>query len=424
MIFSAQSSKEQKRLSYNTLAQDSTVMARAFDGTPKKLAIPLFGLFFIGLIVFTAGFGLLLSSKEEDDLLKVESNRKNPVYFPYYTTLVGGIFIVILGLLHAALPSGTRSSIIGALSTILNTIYFVSVGYVINISYYEIWSMWLDKKWDSYNNRLPVHHDPQLVRAVKLMLAGSIILAVCWGLLQLLSHFFYERCPQSVQTRNLWCVIVECWKNKTTLVRDVSESVRLSSIPAVLLSAVGWCVFIGGLHSNTFYWNYIIHGSWSAATITPLMYVAAVLYAGYAGKATGILASILNTFFVVGMGFSVTVEGSYLYQTLDQHAGEYSQEERDSIHSSLLMVGGGVVCLTFWTVVLVLWPFYRLKGTSYGHAASSGIISGNYDDDLLLPAAASSSATVQQHVTDNQEYTQQLPHVEEGRTSEREAGNV
>ena len=401
------------------------MMARAFDSTPKKLAIPLFGLFFIGLIVFTAGFGLLLSSKEEDDLvLKVDSNNKSPVYFPYYMTLVGGIFIVLQGLLHAALPSGIPSSIIGALSTILNTIYFVSVGYVINMSYNEILSVWWDQKWNSYDNQSPSdYHDPQLVRAVKLMLAGSIILTVSWGLLQLLSHF-YEQCPQTVQTRSLWRVIVECWKNKTTLVRDVSESVRLSSIPAVLLSAVGWCVFLVGLHNLD--WGYT-HGSWSATTITPLMYVAAILHAGYTGKASilmGIFASILNTFFVVGMGFSVTVEGSYLYQTLHQHTGEYSQEDHDSIHSSRLMLGGGVVCLTFWTVVLVLWPLYRPKGTSYGRVASSGIINDDYDDDLLLPAAASTSVTIQRHVTDNREYTQRLPRVEVYQTSEREAGNV
>jgi hypothetical protein len=403
------------------------MMARAFDSTPKKLAVPLFGLFFMGLIVFTAGFGLLLSNKEEDSTLKKDSNRKSPLYFPYYTTLVGGIFIALLGLRHAALPSGTPSSITGALSTILNTVYFVSVGYVVNMSYYEIWSIWLEQKWDSYNNWSPDYHDPKLVRAAQLMLAGSIILTVSWGLLQVLSHF-YERCPQSVQTRNLWCVIVECWKNKTTLVRDVSESVRLSSIPAILLSAVGWCVFLGGLHSNT-RWGYVYtHGSWSAATITPLMYVAAVLHAGYTGKAStlmGVFASILNIFFVIGMGFSVVAQGNNLYRILHQHSGEYSQEEQDSIHSGRLMLGGGVICLVFWTVVLVLWPFYRPKGTSHGHAASSGIINGYHDDDdLLLPG--SSSVAVQRHVTDNQEYTQQqLPHVQEYHTSEQYyAGNV
>jgi hypothetical protein len=127
----------------------------------------------------------------------------------------------------------------------------------------------------------------------------------------------------------------------------------------------------------------------------------------------GVFSSILNTFFVIGMGFSVTVQGSYLYRTLHQHSDEYSQEDRDLIRSSRLMLGGGMVCLIFWTVVLVLWPFYRPKGTSHGHAASSGIINGYHDDDdLLLPG--SSSVAVQRHVTDNQEYTQQqLPHVQE-----------
>ena len=41
------------------------------------------------------------------------------------------------------------------------------------------------------------------------MLAGTIILAVSWGLVQVIS-FSYERSPQSVPARNLWCVVVEC----------------------------------------------------------------------------------------------------------------------------------------------------------------------------------------------------------------------
>ena len=392
-------------------------MARAFDSTPKKLAILVFGLFFIGWIVFIAGFGLLLSNKDEDSTLKEDSNRKSPLYFPYYMTLVGGNFVAILGLLHAGLPSGIPSSIVGALSTILNTIYFVSVGYVINTSYNEIFWLWFDQRQDSYRyGQSYDYHDLPLVRAVNLMLAGSIILTVSWGLVQVLS-FMYEHRSQTVIERNLWCVIVECWKNHTTLVRDVSESVRLSSIPAMLLSAAGWCVFVGGLH-YAYYWVYAF-GGWSAATITPLMYVASILHAGYTGKASlvmGIFASILNTFFVVGMGFSVTTVGKYLYQSLHQHSGEYSQEENDIILSSRLMLGGGMVCLIFWTVVLVLWPFYRPKGTSYrsSHAPNCEIHNSDYNNDLLLPA--SPSVAVQQHI--------EQPHMEEYRTSEGEAGHV
>lgn len=404
-------------------------MARAFDSTPKKLAIPLFGLFFIGWIVFTAGFSLLLSNKAEDTTLKEDTNRKSLLYFPYYMTLVGGIFVALLGLIHAALPSGVPSSIIGAISTILNTIYFVSVGYVINKNYYVIFiELWWDPRQDMYYNnyydQTPTY-DPQLVRAVKLMLAGAIILTVSWGLVQLLSQFFnVEGCQQPVHARNLWCVIIESWKNKTTLVRDVSESVRLSSIPAMLFSAVGWCVFIRGLHYEEHLLLSFSHGGWSAATITPLMYFVAILHAGSSGKAStlmGIVASILNTFFVIGMGYLVTIEGSSLYQSLHQHSDdyEYSQEgEVDAIHSSRLMLSGGVVCLVFWTVVLVLWPFYRSKGTSYSHVANGGINNGDSDDDCLLVPASSSQFAVQPHsMTASHEYTQQ-PRVEEYRTPE------
>ena len=82
--------------------------------------------------MITAGFIPLFKS----DLIFDDNNNivKSPVYFPLYMFLVGGQFVVLLGLLHAALPSGIPSSVIGALSTILNTIYFVLVGYLITSS--------------------------------------------------------------------------------------------------------------------------------------------------------------------------------------------------------------------------------------------------------------------------------------------------
>ena len=82
----------------------------------------------------------MLSNKEDDNIvtLKENSDNRSPLYFPYYMTLVSGQFVAVLGFLHAALPLGLPSYIVGALSTILNTIYFVSVGYVINSSYNDI----------------------------------------------------------------------------------------------------------------------------------------------------------------------------------------------------------------------------------------------------------------------------------------------
>ena len=383
---------------------------QAFDSTPKKLATPIFALFEIGWIVFTAGFGLLLSNKEHDSILKEDDNRKSPLYFSYYMTLVGGHFVAALGLLHAAMPSGIPSHIIGALSTILNTIYFISVGYVINTSCYKIQEI----RVENYHNQYAPEHDSQLVRAVNLMLAGSIILAVSWGLVQLLS-FFYQHCPQPVQTRNLWYVISECWKNRTILAGGVSESVRLSSIPAMLLSAIGWCVYVSGLHHGNL-WGYTF-GGWGASFVPPFMYLASLFRAGYTGKASilmGIFASILNTFFVVGMGASVTYAGSYLYQSQDLLANAHSQENieeiKEYVYYNRILLGGGMVCLIFWTVVLVLWPFYRPKGTGYSHATNDEIDDNN---DLLLPASL--SVTHEEHIIESQESIQQ-PHMEEYRT--------
>ena len=331
--------------------------------------------------MFTVGFSLYLANKEDDDTLKEISDNKSPLYFPYYMTLVGGQFVAVLGLLHAALPLGLPSYIVGALSTILNTIYFASVGYVINTSHYDI----QDLRWYSHYYHIN-DHDSRLVRAVRLMLAGSIILAVSWGLVQLLSSF-YERSPQSVPARNLWCVVVECVRNRTTVVSDVSESVRLSIIPVMVLSAVGWGVFIGGQYYRLI-WSIDFFGRWSATFIPPLMYLAALLHAGYTEDAStlmGIFASILNTFFVVGMGFSVTLAGKYLYTSSHSDTNSQDTEDDPYLHFYRLMLGGGMICLIFWTIVLVLWPFYRFKGTSHTNETNNS----DYDHDLLLPGAAS-----------------------------------
>ena len=118
-----------------------------FDKTSKKLAIPLFVLFEIGWIVVTAGFILFFKGKLRDILL--DDSSRSPVYFPVYMILVGGQFVVLLGLLHAALPSGTASSIVGALSTVLNIIYFVSVGYLINFSCLMILGIKLSKYYEN-----------------------------------------------------------------------------------------------------------------------------------------------------------------------------------------------------------------------------------------------------------------------------------
>ena len=301
--------------------QDSYVMmARAFDSTSKKLAIPLFALFEIGWIFFTAGFILFLKSKIGDIIL----DKNNPVFYPHYMILVGGQFVVLLGLLHAALPSGTPNSIFGVLSTILNIIYFVSVGYLITANLFIILFFKRGKYYlkDAQLEAVIGHEvEQQLMQTPNLMLAGSVILVVSWSLVQFVS-FFYEHRPQPVHvhvpTRGVWYVIAECWKNYTIVTGDDHNSVRLVSIIATFLSVIGWSIFILGLFSTklVLVMIYLI-GGWSAVTVTPLMYLVSLFYAGCMGKAStvlGIIASLLNTFFIVGMGFSVTFTGVFLYE--------------------------------------------------------------------------------------------------------------
>ena len=364
--------------------------------------------------MITAGFIPLFKS----DLIFDDNNNivKSPVYFPLYMFLVGGQFVVLLGLLHAALPSGIPSSVIGALSTILNTIYFVLVGYLITSSCLIILYFKLRRYYESNDDQLQFaigdDAEQKIVRVASLILAGSITLVVSWSLVQFVS-FFYEHRPQPVQTRKLWYVIVECWKNRTMLGVDISESVRLSSILAMLLSAIGWGTFMGGLFNMyvPLKMAYIL-GGWSAVIITPLMYLVSLFHAGctrMASTVLGIVASILSTFFIVGMGFSVTFAGELLYLITEfpvfaavleaaassGGAGAVTIPQLDVEEmkkNSRLMLGGGVICLIFWTVVLVLWPFYQPKGT-LGRYMKNEMNSKDYDYYPLLPSPSISSIT-------------------------------
>jgi hypothetical protein len=73
-----------------------------------------------------------------------------------------------------------------------------------------------------------------VVKVASLILAGSIMLVVSWSLVQFASFFYKYRPQPTLQTRKLWSVIAECWRNHTILVGNVSESVRLASIIAML----------------------------------------------------------------------------------------------------------------------------------------------------------------------------------------------
>ena len=324
-------------------------MMKVFDSVLKKLAIPVFVLFAVGWVVFTAGFGLVINETVEA-LASATTSRfsaDNPFYFPYYFTLAGGPFVVVLGLVHAALPSNLRlaGAIIGVLSTILNNIYFISVGFVLSYGHLLIQLLITEEKY------------------FNIMFAGAILLTVSWSVSQILVVFFQQ--PQQTQRRNWWVLTVDIFTRNQVGGHRLSctEVIRLLSIPAVVVSIIGWSVYVGGLHNflqDLTTGNRIINfinnfAFWGSVTITPFGFLIALLQAGSSGNETifGSLVSILNSFIIVCVGYVVTYIGQILSLLQDDGGSDTF-----NINNINLIFGGGIIFLLFWTVILAMSRFY------------------------------------------------------------------
>ena len=342
------------------------------------------------------------------DTIKTVHVLRNADLFPYYFTLVavGGQFVALLVLLHDALPSGIASSIVGILSTILNIIYFVSFGYLINLDTFVVRQLALLQQGvhgeqsfivlSEFPN-LDLRTKKKYLLAVKCMLVGIIVMAFSWGLIHLL--FWYYKPPTS-QTRSLWRAIREsCLHNSINtppcIVHSQSrvtctqgEWLRLvCTTPVLILSAIGWCVcivgwFIAGLPRYYYAediqpWSYttalLQYNSGLRATffVAPLLYLAIMmlLHTGCLGNTStksGVFAAILNTFLILNVGYTVVgvsiIKCSYdLY--LSNPSSQFifyttSPEEYNYIIN--LILGGGIACLFFWIFIRAFWYFYCL----------------------------------------------------------------
>ena len=342
---------------------------KVFDTIPKKLAILVFVLFEVGWIVYTVGFGLVLDGKPST--LLAPTDIKNLFYFPFYFTLVSGQFMVVLGLLHAALPSSRASAIIGVFSTILNHVCFASIGFVL-VYCGQFIVLLLENASESRPGA-----------SLILMFAGTFLLAVSWIFSQIFAIFYKK--PQQTRTRNWWVLTVDIYK---ALVGDAqvcgsigrlftrTEMIHLLSIPAVVLSAIGWSVYAGGLYnlnqalasaggidllSNNF-------AVWGSSIITPIAFLIALLHAGSSGNQSdailGVLLSILNTFISVCVGYVVTFMGQALHTIDSLNFRQLDPFTIQLIRNINLTLGGGIVCLLFWTFVLVLSQFYTYSAST------------------------------------------------------------
>ena len=410
---------------------------RAFDSVAKKLAIAMVVLFEIGWIVYVGGIGSYLHQRNRGRTISdpgealnslifgsqstsaPETRLRDPVLFPHYFTLVGGQFVALLFLLHAALPSSTVSYIIGALSSVVNVFFFVSVGYMANwsasvVRYLEIAiSEFGAESPNSF--RFSPGTDPSELRrynielhAVRCILAGIVLMAISWGLIQLL-FFFYEYKKHSAPqlNRSLWCVIrefvVDLPTSTSQLKATPGEIIRLCVIPLLVLSAVGWCVCVAGLYKSSGSDNGIVavyslfatrtsfnvpyeFGTWATFFIAPILYLAALLHAGCSGGAStmsGIFAAIMNTLFVLNVGYKLVDVSITKYKyskfgldplTLSIFSNDFnidassdaalrSEAEQTANYINNLILGGGIVCLFFWMIVYTAWNFYGITGS-------------------------------------------------------------
>jgi hypothetical protein len=382
---------------------------RAFDSIAKKLAIPMVVLFEIGWIIYTGGFGSYIhqevlrvdrsgSRYSSYDQSPRDANEvlRDPTLYSHYFALVGGQFVAILFLLHAALPSITASYVIGVLSSILNVIYFVSVGFLIHwsvnsVRHYEDRIRTLQESpypsYSSYSEsssealervRLYLH-------AVRCVLAGTIMMTISWGVIQLLT-FFYKPQTDSQNKTNLWQVVREFARKLPTstsqMKAKLGELIRLSTIPLLVLSAVGWAVCTAGLYrlsdiSSAIVTHQYDFGTWAIFFVTPILYFGAVFHAGCSGGAStmsGVFAAIFNVFFVLNLGSRVIGVCITKYIVNREQISRFSAEEtRRALYNSDLALGGGVVCLFFWTIIYAFWHFYSFdRSIDHGRLRSNG----------------------------------------------------
>lgn len=297
------------------------------DVSVKQLTIPFIILFEIGWYVYTKGLGQAVN--RESGVLPADS----PLLLPFYPPALLGQLVVILIIFHAVLPPGPKSFLAGILSKFLNTVYFVFLGYAL-----------VGTKFFT----LAVSDDVQ-------MFVGALLLTIGLGFVKLLAAFDQ---PQLYlhHERTSWyvCITHVCSNTRRQCTPwrlfAFPQNVRLVCGLAIVVSVIGWMVTISGRHVASPNIKGDVFMDCIVVYTPPVFYLAALLHAGSSGvvsRMAHVLASILSTFFTVSMGYVIICGWEFLccYKVVEPSA-----------HRVLY---GGSVSLISWTIVLILWPFYR-----------------------------------------------------------------
>ena len=307
----------------------------------------------VGWVVFAVGFVWMLVDwpQHDKDDTSYSYPRASPHFFFNYVLLVGGPIVYILGVVQAILP-GTVSAVFGILTTFASTIYLVAAGKFTYLGAVYVKHIILGSQTIQVKNLL--------------MVIGAWIITFSWCIVMMLLVSYKSR-PR----RNPYALLDPPSRPIRRRYPFTPGLARGFSIPFVILSAVGWCVFTMGVckhdpSNSLLTFDYLL-AMYGAIVIGPLLFLAALFHAGCLGGAStamGVFTSILSTVYTAFMGVMVYAIGDFFYHTCQLPPKGEDKPDCSFLHSSLninliYIFAGGVGSLFFWTFVLTLWPFYR-----------------------------------------------------------------
>ena len=329
-------------------------------GWQRKVALLPLSLLVLGWVIFSVGFIWKLTEIPGNRGATYNTSRSNPLLYSHYVLLIGGPFVYILGVAQAIWP-GTASAVLGIPTAFVSTVYLVAAG---ARSYDE--AIYIRNLSNQSSDVGTLSTDTSQRVA---MFVGAAFITVCWCFVLMLSvcyksrtrtdHGHYELFDQPANRRSRI-------SKKCPFTPGVARGL---SIPFLILSAVGWCVFVAGIQrtKTSFFPDEQAYqlGNYGAIVVGPLLFLAALLHAGCSGEAStvmGVFASLLSSVYVVFMGSMVTVIGKAFYSKCQNP--EVNKLDCSFLHSSvdinwIYTFSGGVGSLFFWTCVLALRPFYR-----------------------------------------------------------------
>ena len=360
-------------------------------GWQRKLALLPLAFFMVGWLLYAVGFIWTLVEWPEEQVQNNEHpSRDSSLNFPYYVSLIVPPIAYFFGVLFTVLP-GTASAIVGIIVSFLSTFFFISAGWMVyesgrRLTYLQLNEAKLDLK-------------------LLFIFVGCLLEHLCWCLMLLLSVFYKYKKPAPAQlvflpvenenhrsrfqflcfkltlqngnsAMSVWTCLKRCiLKCQSKEIPFTPGIARLISVPFIMFSITGWCVFTVGFHRLFFNTDPESAYPFSFSVILivpPLLFVSAFLHAAFpggTGKVVGELAALLYVPFVAFVGYILIDTGQYLHHLCSDMKEDGPWDEQDwmcynaeewPIHMHKVYVyAGGIATLAFWTCVISLWPFYR-----------------------------------------------------------------